>query len=213
MEDNLTLVIGICGGSGSGKTTLIKRLQEDLSAVNPVIFTMDNYYHPIEQQVRDANGVVNFDLPTALDEAQLTRDLKQLYSGKSVEVKEYFFNTVPEKNSLLTLNPAEVILVEGLFLFHYPEVRNLVNFSIFVDVDFNTQLDRRMYRDQTSRGYKHHDIIYQWNNHVLPCYQNYIEPYKNQANVVFRNDHRAETDYVELKTHIMHLIEQQGLQC
>ena len=57
------LVIGICGGSGSGKTTLLRRLAEELNAENPAVFSMDNYYHPIERQAVDQNGVINFDLP------------------------------------------------------------------------------------------------------------------------------------------------------
>ena len=55
----------------------------------------------------------------------------------------------------------------------------MLDFSIFVDVDLETQLDRRIYRDQESRGYDESDIIYQWNNHVTPCFKNYIEPLKN----------------------------------
>ena len=92
------VVIGICGGSGSGKTTLLRRVAEEFSHLNPALFTMDNYYHPIEQQQLDSNGIVNFDLPTALNEAQLTADLKALVSGEPIEVKEYFFNTTPAKN-------------------------------------------------------------------------------------------------------------------
>ena len=65
-------VIGICGGSGSGKTTLLKRLSETFEGVNPSVFSMDNYYFPIEMQRKDQNGIVNFDLPSALDEQKLT---------------------------------------------------------------------------------------------------------------------------------------------
>ena len=89
------VVIGICGGSGSGKTTLLRRVAEEFSSLNPALFTMDNYYHPIGEQQLDDNGIVNFDLPTALNEEQLTRDLRTLVAGKPIEVKEYFFNTTP----------------------------------------------------------------------------------------------------------------------
>ncbi|MFM1894787.1 MAG: hypothetical protein RIQ90_1953 [Bacteroidota bacterium] len=192
------LVIGICGGSGSGKTTLLRRLAEELNAENPAVFSMDNYYHPIERQAVDQNGVINFDLPTALDEEQLSRDLTALIGGNSIEVREYFFNANPGKNVLLTIQPSPIILVEGLFLYHYPTVFDALDFSVFVDVDHAIQLDRRIYRDQETRGYKRSDIIYQWENHVLPCYQTYIEPYKQKANFVFRNDQSAEEDFSNL---------------
>jgi uridine kinase len=191
-------VVGICGGSGAGKTTLLRRLSESFGAITPSVFSMDNYYLPIEKQALDQNGKVNFDLPGALDQGKLEADLQELVSGNPIEVKEYFFNSPPNKNVLLTIQPSEAIIVEGLFLFHYKKVFDTLDFSIFVDVDHQTQLDRRIYRDQETRGYKRSEIIYQWDHHVLPCYQNYIEPYKDQAHFVFRNDHRADEDFGNL---------------
>jgi uridine kinase len=196
-------VIGICGGSGSGKTTLLKRLAESFKELSTAVFSMDNYYFPIEKQARDSNGVVNFDLPTALNEKKLSADLMQLIRGESIEVKEYFFNSPPDKNVLITIEPAEIIIVEGLFLFHYQEVHNVIDYGIFVDVDHNIQLDRRIYRDQETRGYKHSDIIYQWDNHVLPCYENFIEPYRNKANFIFRNDQNADADFNNLRNELL----------
>ena len=191
-------VIGICGGSGSGKTTLLKKISSHFGSDNVSVFTMDNYYYPIEQQQKDKNGIVNFDLPTALDEQKLSSDLANLVSGKIVQVKEYFFNSPPDKNVLLTIVPKKIIIVEGLFLFHYIKVNQMLDFSIFVDVDLETQLDRRIYRDQESRGYDESDIIYQWNNHVTPCFKNYIEPFKEQSSFIYRNDKNSEKDFTSL---------------
>ena len=188
-------IIGICGGSGAGKTTLLRRLSDIFGEVRPSIFSMDNYYFPKSMQQLDNNGIVNFDLPTAIDEERLTADLKSLMQGKAIEVKEYFFNSPPDKNVLITIQPSAFIIVEGLFLFHYKEVFKSLDYSIFVDVDHATQLDRRIYRDQETRGYSREDILYQWENHVLPCYSNFIEPYKNTSDFIFRNDQHADEDF------------------
>jgi len=196
-------VIGICGGSGSGKTTLLKRLSESFSNLSTAVFSMDNYYFPIEKQAMDKNGIVNFDLPTALNEVKLTSDLMQLIQGEPIEVKEYFFNAPPDKNVLITIEPADLLIVEGLFLFHYKEVSKAIDYSVFVDVDHGIQLDRRLYRDQETRGYKRSDILYQWDNHVLPCYEQFIEPYRNDANFIFRNDQNADSDFESLRNHLL----------
>ena len=193
-------IIGICGGSGAGKTTLLRRLSDIFGEVRPSIFSMDNYYFPKSMQQLDNNGIVNFDLPTAIDEERLTADLKSLMQGKAIEVKEYFFNSPPDKNVLITIQPSAFIIVEGLFLFHYKEVFKSLDYSIFVDVDHATQLDRRIYRDQETRGYSREDILYQWENHVLPCYANFIEPYKNTSDFIFRNDRHADEDFTNLKS-------------
>ena len=188
-------IIGICGGSGAGKTTLLRRLSDIFGEVRPSIFSMDNYYFPKSMQQLDNNGIVNFDLPTAIDEERLTADLKSLMQGKAIEVKEYFFNSPPDKNVLITIQQSAFIIVEGLFLFHYKEVFKSLDYSIFVDVDHATQLDRRIYRDQETRGYSREDILYQWENHVLPCYSNFIEPYKNTSDFIFLNDQHADEDF------------------
>lgn len=192
------MIIGICGGSGSGKTTLLRRLATHFVAMQPTVFSMDNYYLPIEEQFVDANGSINFDLPTALDRERLTADLIKLQQGEVIEVKEYHFNAPPRKNVLITLEPAAIIIVEGLFLFQFNEVRDLLDFKIFMDVDNEVQLDRRLYRDQESRGYSREAILYQWHNHVTPCYQNYLLPYLNEADFIFNNDHQADQEFDRL---------------
>lgn len=192
------MIIGICGGSGSGKTTLLKRLAHTFKDKSPSVFSMDNYYLPIDLQAVDHNGEVNFDLPTALDKTQLVKDLQDLASGKPIEVKEYHFNAPPDKNVLITIHPSDLIIVEGLFLFHYAEVKELLDFSVFVDVNSKIQLDRRLYRDQETRGYSRDAILYQWEHHVIPCYEQFLEPYQTEASFIFHNDERADEDYEAL---------------
>lgn len=196
------MIIGICGGSGSGKTTLLKRLAHTFETLQPSVFSMDNYYFPIDKQVRDHNGEINFDLPSALNEQQLTEDLRQLAQGEAIEVKEYHFNAPPDKNVLITIQPSELIIVEGLFLFEYQGVHELLDYSIFIDVDPAVQLDRRLYRDQETRGYSREAILYQWDNHVTPCYRHYLNPHREKASFIYRNDHRADSDFDILKAEI-----------
>lgn len=199
-------VVGICGGSGAGKTTLLKRLSETFQSTSTAVFSMDNYYLPYDQQAKDANGIVNFDLPSALDHQKLSTDLQNLIAGQPIEVREYFFNVQGSKSVLLTIQPSDLIIVEGLFTLHYKEVFAQLDYSIFVDVDHATQLDRRIYRDQETRGYKRSEIIYQWDNHVLPCYEQFIEPYRHAANFIYCNDQRADADFLRLSEQLRTLV-------
>lgn len=203
------MIIGICGGSGTGKTTLLNRLSTELKHLHPSIFSMDNYYLPIEKQQKDENGQYNFDLPTALDREKLYNDLLQLANGHAIEVKEYHFNAPPDKTSLITINPSSLIIVEGLFLFHYEEIHKMVDFTVFMQVDPEIQLDRRLYRDQETRGYSREAIIYQWENHVIPCYRKYLLPYEHEADFRFHNDSRADEEFERLMYEINMLIAKQ----
>lgn len=193
------MIIGICGGSGSGKTTLLNKLADEFRLLQPTLFSLDNYYKPLEEQQKDENGITNFDLPTALYEERAAVDLFQLKQGESVTIKEYFFNANRSREVLLTLEPSRLIIVEGLFIFHYPSIRALMDYTLFVEVDLEVQLDRRLYRDQETRGYSREDVLYQWHHHVLPCYQKYLEPYRHHADFRFKNGRDFDQEFLRLR--------------
>tara|TARA_B100000963_G_scaffold47753_1_gene36054 strand:- start:46 stop:657 length:612 start_codon:yes stop_codon:yes gene_type:complete len=195
-------VIGIFGGSGSGKTTLLKKLKRALGEERVSVFTMDNYYLPKEQQKKDKNNVTNFDLPTALDKKLLEQDLLSLLSGNEIEVKEYFFNAPVNETKKVLIQPKEILIVEGLFLYYFEAVKRQLDFSIFVEVNVKHQLSRRIERDQKTRGYAKKDITYQWYEHVIPCFEKYILPFKAQADFIYQNDTRAKEDFARLKTRL-----------
>lgn len=181
------MIIGICGGSGSGKTSVLSGLKEYYKEFNPTVVSMDNYYLPIEQQQKDENGEINFDLPSSLDREKLFDDVKKLLRGESVEFVEYTFNH-KETEIRTVLEPSELIIIEGLFLMYYTEIFDLIDFSVFMDVCQKVQLERRIERDLVARGYSKQEILYQWNHHVLPCYERYVEPYKSLADLVVINE-------------------------
>ena len=200
-------VIGICGGSGSGKTTLLRKLKNVLGEERVSVFTMDNYYLPKEQQAKDKNNVINFDLPTALDEKKLNEDLSTIVGGQNIEVKEYFFNAPVNHTKTILIHPKEILIVEGLFLFHYEFVKKMLDFSIYVEVSPKHQLSRRIERDQKTRGYSKEDITYQWYEHVVPCFEKYILPYKHEASFIFKNDDTAKENLALLKSTLSKIIE------
>lgn len=204
------MVIGICGGSGSGKTTLLNKLAEHYALLKPTTFVMDNYYKPIHLQEKDSNQEVNFDLPTALDRESMSRDFDALIAGNPIQVKEYHFNNAKTDN-YITLEPSPIIIIEGIFLFHYEEIRTKLDFAIFVELDLETQLKRRLLRDNATRGYSEKAIKYQWDNHVIPSYQQYLIPYKEHADFVFINELEMEQEFSKLVQTIEQSHKYQGL--
>lgn len=195
------MVIGICGGSGSGKTSILKGLAKHYADLKPTVLSLDNYYLPIEQQQKDENGEVNFDLPTALDREKLVTDVTKLIQGETIEQREYTFNHLKTVNIIKT-EPSSLIILEGLFVFYYKELFDLLDYSIFVDVPMTIQLKRRIERDNVARGYDKNAVLYQWNNHVLPCYETYIEPFKKEASIVVMNDRKLSEALDEVLTNL-----------
>jgi uridine kinase len=184
---DIKLIIGITGGSGVGKTTLINKLYKEFDGKITTL-SLDNYYKPKEEQAVDENGVTNFDLPSALDTSQLESDLGLLLENKIVKQKVYTFNNPDNPDDYLSIEPNEILIVEGLFVMHYPFVKSKLNYSVYLSVDRKQQLERRLKRDMTERNYTKESIIYQWDNHVIPSYDNFVRPYKTESDLIITND-------------------------
>jgi uridine kinase len=181
-------VIGICGGSGSGKTTFIKQLRSMFSDEEVCIVSLDDYYLPRDQQHRDENDQHNFDLPKSFDKKSLRRDVEKLLSGESITKAEYTFNNAVVKPKLLTFKPAPILILEGLFVFHFKKIAPLLNLRIFIDTKENLKVIRRILRDQVERGYPIEDVLYKYQHHVMPSFERFILPYKDQADIVINNN-------------------------
>ena len=185
-------IIGITGGSGSGKTTFIRYLREAFSSDELCIVSQDDYYRPREEQEVDEKGIVNFDKPYSINKKALTKDIAKLAEGKTVEILEYTFNNNLKKPKTIVLKSAPIIIVEGLFVFHYKKVRKQLDLKVFVHAKENLKVIRRIQRDRVERNYPLDDVLYRYQNHVLPAFEKYIEPYMADADIIINNNKNFE---------------------
>lgn len=185
-------VIGITGGSGAGKSYFLQKILAKCLQKEVCVISQDNYYHPIHAQPLDDQGIPNFDEPHSIDSTGFVQDLKQILDGKTIHKKEYTFNNPLLTPSTLEYTPAPVILVEGIFLFYFPEILQLIDLKIFLDAKEELRLTRRLSRDQQERGYEAEDILYQYKNHVCPSFEKYIEPLKSVADIIIANNERLD---------------------
>lgn len=181
-------IVGIVGGSASGKSRLINSLSRSCARFITVI-SLDDFYKPIQEQLKDDKGVVNFDLPQSIDREHFSNCVVELCAGQDICIDEYHFNN-PEKTDVVKkpLKAKPVILVEGLFVFHFKEVREMLDLSVFVHADERIRFERRRKRDSIERGISNEMIEYQWNEHVKPAFEQYLKPYKNQVDLVINNN-------------------------
>lgn len=198
-------IIGIAGGSASGKTSFLRDLEKTLPEGSVCVVSQDNYYFPKEMQHVDENGEINFDLPTSIDRNQFYQDLKSLSRGESIIKKEYTFNT-NTKPKRIKIDPAPIIIMEGLFIFHFEEIRNMLDLRVFLDVREDLKLERRIKRDIEERGYPEAAVRYQWDNHVMPSYKAYLRPFRDDANIIITNNHTYDKGMKVLADHLRALI-------
>lgn len=181
-------VIGISGGSGSGKTTFVKELRKLFKPEDVCILSQDNYYKPREEQVTDDRNEKNFDLPESFKEETYHQDVLRLINGEDVVIKEYTYNNPLAEPAVVVYKPSPVIIIEGIFVFHFADVSALMDLKIFIDADEHIKLIRRIRRDQIERNYPLDDVLYRYQHHVFPSYQKYILPYKLECDIVVDNN-------------------------
>lgn len=178
------LVIGIAGGSGSGKTTVVNAIKENLKK-NVVVIPQDCYYKDSSDLSDEEKRVQNFDHPDAIEWSLLCKQLRQLKNGKAVDQPIYsFISCSRSKTETTRVEPADVIIIEGILIFTCKELRDQLDIKIFVDADDDDRLMRVMARDISERGKDVHWVIERYSRTVKPMYLQFIEPSKRYADII-----------------------------
>ncbi|MFI5138761.1 MAG: uridine kinase [Sphingobacteriales bacterium] len=191
---NKPFIIGVAGGSGSGKTFFLKCFLEHFTDAEVCLVSQDDYYIPVAQNMTaEENKLYNFDLPSTVDHLHFEDDIARLMNGETILKKEYTFNNPNAIPKMLEIKPAPILIVEGLFILHFKKISESLDLKIFIEADDDIALNRRLKRDLVERGYSSDDVMYKWINHVVPAYQEFLLPYKNECHqVVINNSHVAD---------------------
>ena len=175
-------VIGITGGSGSGKSTIVRKIGE----VCPdfVFIPQDNYYKSAVFINNSNITAYNFDHPDAFDMELLHRHLSDLKNGIGIDMPQYDFVHHCRKNETVHLDPAPLIIVEGLMVLFDPEIRNLLDLKIYVDTPDDIRFIRRLLWDINERGRTLDSVVKQYLEVVRPGHSLFIEPTKEYADII-----------------------------
>ena len=177
------LIIGICGASGSGKSTLAKELEAQLHG-NCVYLKQDSYYKDHPGMSFEERERINYDEPEAFEHDALSADLQLLREGRSITTKDYDYANHCRCDSDALIAPADVVLVEGIHTFYDEKVRDMFDFKIYIQVDPDVCLLRRVKRDIRDRGRSIDGIYRQYLDTVKPMYEKYIRNYIEYADLI-----------------------------
>ncbi len=189
MIDRRPLIIGICGGSASGKSLLALTLA-DLLLGQAVIISQDWYYHDSSHLDAEALGRRNFDHPDAINLPAFTADLNELRQGQAICPTKYCFASHRSLPGTRLLEPAPVVIAEGLFMFQHEGLRQLFDLRVFVHADSEVRLRRRIQRDGKERGRTPESVTRQYLETVHPMHQRYVEPNRRHAEIILNPANR-----------------------
>ena len=178
------IVIGICGGSGSGKSTLARKIKEEFGDRASIV-SMDSFYKYQPNTTYEERTKTNYDHPDAFDTDIMIECVKELKAGKDTKIPVYDF-TIHNRSSQPweTVKATPVIILDGILLFAFPQLVELMDIKVFVDTDADVRILRRVHRDVIRRGRSVESVIDQYLNTVKPMHEAYVEPYKKLADVI-----------------------------
>jgi uridine kinase len=178
------VVVGVAGGSGSGKTTVVGALVRGVEPDRVALLHHDSYYRNFDHLLPEERAVVNFDHPESLETPLLVQHLQELLEGRGVDVPVYDFTTHRRVQRTLRVEPAEVILVDGILVLAEPTLRQLMDIRIYVDTDPDLRFIRRLVRDIQERGRSLDAVVRQYIETVRPMHLDFVEPSKRYADLI-----------------------------
>lgn len=179
------IIIGIAGGSASGKSSIAKVLKDEFKdSQSVVILRMDDYYNDQSDLPMEKRLLTNYDHPFAFDIELLVSDLKKLKAREIVKKPVYDFMNHTRSHFTETIQPSDVIVVEGLMTLDIEDVRNMLDIKVFVDTAADIRFIRRLIRDVNKRGRDMDNVIDQYINTVRVMHDQFIEPSKRYADII-----------------------------
>jgi uridine kinase len=193
------LFIGIAGGSGSGKTTIAASVVELLEG-RVALVQHDAYYRHMPELSFEERTKVNYDHPASLETELLVKHLMALRAGEPIERPVYDFAIHLRSEETVRVEPAQVIIIEGILVLAEPELRSELDLKIYVDTDPDLRLARRLERDIEERGRTVQSVIEQYFTTVRPMHLDFVEASKRYADLIIPEGYnpRAVATVVEL---------------
>jgi uridine kinase len=178
-----SFVIGIAGGTGAGKTTVAREITEKVGdAVTRI--PVDNYYEDLSDVPFEERASVNYDHPSAFEWSLLTEQLDALLSGRAVEMPQYDFAEHVREDDTVTVEPTDVIVVEGILALYEEAVADMYDLRVYVETDADVRILRRIRRDVLERGRNLDGVIEQYLDTVKPMHEQFVEPTKKRADLI-----------------------------
>lgn len=178
------VIIGIAGGSGSGKTTVALRVREACPGKTIRIIHHDSYYHDNSHRPLEERAKINYDHPKAFETTLLVEHLAALKRNETVHIPRYDYTIHSRLPEADVCEPADIIFVEGILVLESKILRKMMDIRLFVDVDADERVLRRLNRDITERGRTLESVVDQYLNVVRPMHLQFVWPSKRYAHLI-----------------------------
>lgn len=204
-----SIVFGVAGGTGSGKTTIARQIVQAVHQTQVAYLPHDAYYRDNPHLSFEERTRINYDHPDSLQTELLVEHIQQLLAGQAVSMPVYDFNLHRRTDDTIRVEPRPIILVEGILVFGHRELRELMDIRVYVEVDADVRVLRRIERDMVERGRSLDSIVRQYLETVRPMHLQFVEPSKRYADVIIPEGGSNEVAMAMVASRLRELLVQQ----
>ena len=189
-------IIGVTGGTGSGKTTIINKITKESGIKEICYLSSDSYYKDNSKLEFEKRDKLNYDTPEAIDFNLLINHISALKKGLEINVPNYCFSTHLRLKNTSLFSPKKILIIEGILILTNKELRESINYNIFLDCPRNIRFERRLKRDVSERDRNYEDVVNLFKNRLDSMHELYVEPVKKYCDLIIDSSYEADVSEI-----------------
>ena len=189
-------IIGVTGGTGSGKTTIINKITKESGIKEICYLSSDSYYKDNSKLEFEKRDKLNYDTPEAIDFNLLINHISALKKGLEINVPNYCFSTHLRLKNTSLFSPKKILIIEGILILTNKELRESINYNIFLDCPRNIRFERRLKRDVSERNRNYEDVVNLFKNRLDSMHELYVEPVKKYCDLIIDTSYKADVSEI-----------------
>ena len=189
-------IIGVTGGTGSGKTTIINKITQESGIKEICYLSSDSYYKDNSKLEFEKRDKLNYDTPEAIDFNLLINHISALKKGLEINVPNYCFSTHLRLKNTSLFFPKKILIIEGILILTNKELRESINYNIFLDCPRNIRFERRLKRDVSERNRNYEDVVSLFKNRLDSMHELYVEPVKKYCDLIIDTSYEADVSEI-----------------
>ena len=189
-------IIGVTGGTGSGKTTIINKITQESGIKEICYLSSDSYYKDNSKLEFEKRDKLNYDTPEAIDFNLLINHISALKKGLEINVPNYCFSTHLRLKNTSLFSPKKILIIEGILILTNKELRESINYNIFLDCPRNIRFERRLKRDVSERNRNYEDVVNLFKNRLDSMHELYVEPVKKYCDLIIDSSYEADVSEI-----------------
>ena len=181
-------IVGITGGTGSGKTTIVNEVNKLFDSSDICLLSSDSYYKNNANLDFSQRDKLNYDTPEAIDFNLLNKHIDLLKQGININVPNYCFTTHLRLENSTVLEPKKILIIEGILILSDKNLRESIDYSVFLDCPRDVRFQRRLERDIKERGRNYNDVVNLFETRLDYMHSKFVEPYKSKCDLILNTN-------------------------